>query len=194
MRNTLVVLGCLVIGATAGAFQLANAQMASDTVSVARYAPDGRLIRPDGWRTWIYVGTPLTPNDMNNGKAPFPEFHSVYIEPRAYAIYRRTGRFPDGTMLVKELISVGSKEAASGKGYFMGEFIGFEVAIKDAKRYPKAPGGWAYYSFGHHKPPYAKLAKAQKHEACSACHQANAADDFVFTQYYPVLRAARPKR
>jgi len=194
MRTTLVVLGCLVIGATAGAVQFANAQMAPERVSVARYAPDGRLIRPDGWRTWVYVGTPLTPNELNNGKAPFPEFHSVYIEPRAYAIYRRTGKFPEGTMLIKELVSVGSKEAASGKGYFMGEFIGFEVAIKDSKRYPKAVGGWAYYSFGHHKPPYAKTAKAQKHDACAACHQANAAQDLVFTQYYPVLRAARPKR
>jgi hypothetical protein len=30
-----------------------------------------------------------------------------------------------GAILVKELVSVGSKAAVSGKGYFMGEFIGF---------------------------------------------------------------------
>lgn len=29
-------------------------------------------------------------------------------------------------------------------------------------------------------------------DACSACHEVNAADDFVFTQFYPVLRAAKP--
>jgi len=33
----------------------------------------------------------------------------------------------------------------------------------------------------------------QPYEACSACHEAIAADDFVFTQFYPVLRAAKPE-
>lgn len=194
MRKTLVIFACLMVGGTVGAIHLAQAQMSPTSVAVARYTNDGQLIRPEGWRRWVYVGTPLTPNDLNNGKAPFPEFHSVYIEPRAYEIYQRTGEFPEGTMLVKELISVGSKAAASGNGYFMGEFIGLEVAIKDKKRYPNEPGGWAYYSFGHHKPPYARTAKAQKTETCNACHQGGAAQDFVFTQYYPVLRAARPKK
>ncbi len=27
--------------------------------------------------------------------------------------------------------------------------------------------------------------------ACNSCLQASAAEDFVFTQYYPILRAAR---
>ena len=27
--------------------------------------------------------------------------------------------------------------------------------------------------------------------ACAACHTAAAADDMVFTQYYPILRAAK---
>jgi hypothetical protein len=30
--------------------------------------------------------------------------------------------------------------------------------------------------------------------ACNACHAASAADDFVFTQFYPVLRAAKGSR
>ena len=29
----------------------------------------GQLERPTGYREWIYVGTPLTPNDLNDGKA-----------------------------------------------------------------------------------------------------------------------------
>jgi len=35
------------------------------------------------------------------------------------------------------------------------------------------------------------MAAAEPTAACNACHKANAADDLVFTQYYPVLRAAR---
>src|SRR5690242_18755135 len=33
------------------------------------------------------------PNALNDGKANFPEFHSVYIEPGSYEIYKRTGEF-----------------------------------------------------------------------------------------------------
>jgi hypothetical protein len=79
-----------------------------------RFTGDGRLLRPSGYRTWTYVGTPLTPNDMNGGNAPFPEFHSVYINTRSYDQYGKTGEFPDGMVLIKELVSVGSKEATSG--------------------------------------------------------------------------------
>jgi hypothetical protein len=106
------------------------------------------------------------------------------------AAYKRTGKFPDGTTLVKELVSVGSKQATSGRGYFMGEFIGLEVARKDAKRFKDEPGNWAYFSFGHEY-PLADTAKAFPSQSCNACHANSAADDFVFTQYYPVLRAAK---
>ena len=53
--------------------------------------------------SWVCVGSPLTSDALNNGKAAFPEFHNVYIEPSAYRIYRKTGVFPDGTIMFKEL-------------------------------------------------------------------------------------------
>ena len=74
-----------------------------------RFNAEGQLIRPEAYREWIYVGTPLTPNDMNRGNAPFPEFHSVYIDPVSFDLWKRTGKFREGTILMKELISVGSK-------------------------------------------------------------------------------------
>lgn len=161
----------------------------------AKFDKANQLIRPEGYREWVFVGTPLTPNDMNDGKAPFPEFHHVYIDPGSYAEYKKTGKFRDGTILVKELISVGSKSAASGNGYFQGEFIGLEATVKDAKRFPEEPGNWAYFSFTtEHGKPLKDNAKAFKASACNACHQGAAAEDWVFTQYYPVLRAAKPKK
>ena len=81
------------------------------------FATDGQLkIPPLGsWRTWPFVGTPVTPNDMNKGKAAFPEFHHVYMDPESYKSYRRTGVFPEGTVLAKELTTVGKKKASSGR-------------------------------------------------------------------------------
>lgn len=144
---------------------------------------------PEGYREWVYLGTPLTPNDMNGGQAAFPEFHNVYIDPKSFAAYKKTGEFPEGTTIVKELVSVGSKAATSGKGYFMGEFTGLEVAIKDSKKYADTYS-WGFYSFGHEY-PLAEKAIPQPAANCATCHQANAAEELVFTQYYPVARAAK---
>ena len=167
-----------------------NYQGSTDAHS-ARFADDGQLIRPKGWRKWVYIGTPLTPHDMNDGKAAFPEFHNVYMDPESFATYENTGEFPNGTQLVKELVLVGAKQAVSGNGYFMGDFAGLEVAVKDTVRFKAEPGGWAYFSFGH-QAKYTETAKAFPAASCNACHAASADQDFVFTQYYPVLREAMP--
>ncbi|MDB4614590.1 cytochrome P460 family protein [bacterium] len=158
-----------------------------------RYTADGDLLRPQGWRKWVYVGTPLTPHDMNDGAAAFPEFHNVYVDPESFSAFERTGEFPNGTQLVKELVLVGSKAAVSGNGYFMGDFAGLEVAVKDTVRFKSEPGGWAYFSFGHvAEDKYAPKATMFPTDKCNSCHQASADTDYVFTQYYPILRAAMP--
>ncbi|MBC6947843.1 cytochrome P460 [Chloroflexi bacterium CFX2] len=166
----------------------ANAVSAKESFTIK----NGELQRPTGYREWIQVGTPLTPNDMNDGKANFPEFHNVYIDPESWDHWKKTGKFREGTVFVKEMVSVGSKSAASGNGYFMGEFIGLEVTIKSKAAFPNEPGNWAYFSFSSpdHK-TIKETAQAFPAAACNSCHEKSAKDDFVFTQYYPVLRAAK---
>ena len=193
MKNKSIVsitLGLAVVGLSAALWS-PSAESASRSKDY-RFNRAGELVRPTGYREWIYVGTPVTPNDLNDGKAAFPEFHNVYIAPRAWRAWKATGKFPNGTILVKELVSVGSKSAVSGKGYFQGRYVGLEATIKDTKRFADEPGNWAYFSFSteNHK-SLKKVARAFPTGACNSCHQASAADDFVFTQYYPVLRAGK---
>ena len=177
-------------------FGIYSSLLVAGTVSAEKFftIKDGKLERPTGYREWIYVGTPVTPNDMNNGKANFPEFHSVYIDPESWAHWKKTGKFRDGTILIKEMTSVGSKVATSGNGYFMGNYAGLEATIKSKKYFPKEPGNWAYYSFSteDHKTLH-KAVEPSPTAACNACHNGAAADDFVFTQYYPVLPANKAK-
>ncbi len=170
-------------------FMLTNSVVAEERIAGPRYDVQGQLIRIDGWRQWVFIGAPLTPNSLNDGKAAFPEFHNVYIEPTAFARYVETGHFPNGTMIAKELLSVGDTEAVSGTGFFQGDFQGLEFAVKDTERFPSEPGGWSYYSFGHAL-PYDDVAKAFPTETCAACHEAAADYDMVFMQYYPILKAA----
>jgi hypothetical protein len=150
------------------------------------FTADGKAKQPVGYRKWIFIGTPLTPNDMNDGEAAFPEFHNVYMDPDSFAHVEKTGKYRDGTVLVKELVSVGSKEQTSGKGYFQGDFIGLEVSVKDSKRFPNEPGNWAYFSFGH-KYPLKAEAPITATASCNSCHEHNATN-FVFSDVYPVLR------
>jgi hypothetical protein len=177
---------------TGPAVRSASAQPKAPAALV-EFTADGKLKQPVGYRKWMYIGTPVTPNDMNDGEASFPEFHEVYMDPESFAHYEKTGEFRDGTVLVKELSSVGSKEAPSGKGYFQGEFTGLEAAVKDSKRFKDEPGYWAYFSFGHSYPLKEEVSKGAV-ASCNQCHETNAGKtDWVFSQYYPVLRAAAPK-
>lgn len=158
------------------------------------FTAEGELVLPKNYFEWIYVGSPLTPNALNGGEAGFPEFHNVYIQPSAYKIYKKTGVFPEGTIFFKELQLVqradhpdGSANEPSGRGYFPGAFNGADVSVKDSTRFAET-GGWGYFNFGHHAPPLAKTAKALPAEACAACHEASAAKDMVFTQFYTRLQ------
>jgi hypothetical protein len=159
--------------------------------SLVEFTADGKVKQPVGYRKWVYLGTPVTPNDMNDGEANFPEFHNTYMDPESFAHVEQTGEYRDGTVIVKEMTAVGSKEQTSGKGYFQGDFTGLEVSIKDSKRFPNEPGNWAYFSYGH---KYPLKAEAPKNGAasCNSCHENNATN-FVFSEVFPVLKDALAK-
>ena len=73
-------------------------------------------------------------------------------------------------------------------GYFPGKIDGIAASVKDTKRFGGDRYGWGYFNFGMDK----KTAAVEAPENCNACHKQNAAEDMTFTQYYPVLRAAKP--
>lgn len=187
-----LVVGCGTSDSPSASAQTVNAVPASKPMmAAARYSSDGELKRPADHHEWVFVGAPVTPNDMNDGKAAFPEFHNVYIDPGSFASYKRTGEFPDGTVILKELVSVGGKSMPSGNGYFQGDFISLEAMVKDRNRFSDEPGGWAFFRFGE-APNYSPTGARMKTESCNACHS-GAAEDYVFTDTYPILRAAKAK-
>jgi len=170
--------------------------------SSAVFGPDGKLQLPDPhvFRRWVFVGAPLTPNALNNGHANFPEYHHVYIEEKNVDAYLKTGSFPEGTVIVKELTRVlnptfpdGSRTEPSGRGYFNGEYNGIDLTVKDSKRFAKT-NGWGFFTFGHHPLPYAESAAEAPATECAFCHQAYVAKtDMTWVQFYPLLRDKDPK-
>jgi len=173
----------------------------------AVFDSQGRMKLPTGFRKWVFVGAPLTPEGLNDGKfncdaagknctrSNFPEYHHVYIEQKNVDAYLKTGDFPEGTVIVKELTRVldptfpdGSRREPSGRGYFNGEYNGIDLSIKDSKKYANT-NGWGYYTFGHHPMPYNQTSEERPVSECAGCHIANVAKtDMTYIQFYPLLR------
>jgi hypothetical protein len=141
MRPKLLAMTALVAsGVIAAAFFLQSlSSISAQTQTGPRYLPEytasGDLILPKNFHEWVYVGSPLTPNALNGGKAGFPEFHNVYIEPGSYEIYKKTFTFPEGTIMFKDLQLTlppaenpdGSRTEPSGRGYFPGKWNGADA-------------------------------------------------------------------
>src|ERR1700739_4573568 len=196
MRKILgvAILGLVVVTASL-LMREPNRVAAATPQSTAVFDTDGKLKRPEGYRHWVFVGAPLTPNGLNNGKAGFPEYHQVYVEEKNIDVYLKTGVFPEGTVFVKELTRVlnptfpdGSPPEPSVRGYFNGEYNGMDVTVKDSKRFA-ATNGWGFFNFGHHPLPYAEWAKEASADEWSNCPQAFVAKtDMTWVQFDPILR------
>ena len=201
----LVIVG---LGLTASAVYLVAAKpvAAQTEQSSVVFNADGTVQVPTGFRKWVFVGAPLTPEGLNDGKyncnqpggctrSNFPEYHHVYIEQKNVDAYLKTGEFPEGTVIVKELTRVlnptfpdSSRKEPSGRGYFNGQYNGIDMTVKDSKRFAKT-NNWGFFTFGHHPLPYDKTSAERPVAECAGCHIANvAATDMTWIQFYPLLR------
>ena len=110
-----------------------------------RYTEDGSLIRPDGFERWVLAGSSFGLGYADALDAAGPgAFHNVYLEPGAYEAFRRTGEFPEGTMLAMAVYDPEERIPPQRRGYVEGALIGLEMAVKDSARFEE---GWAYFVF-----------------------------------------------
>ena len=132
------------------------------------------LLRPEGYRGWILVSGvgPVSLPDTGSTAAD-----RVYINPSSYREYSKTGRFPDGTVLVWEPASPQQPRAGGGPHGTSSTFL---VSVKDSAKFE---GGWGFYDFSG-----ARTARAlPESSGCRTCHRQSAANDHVFTRFSPGL-------
>ena len=177
------------------------------TPSVVRYNSKGELLRPEGYRSWVFVGADLglDYSQRNDQALDYPQkkdekadderpFHNVYVDRAAYEHYARTGEFPDKTVLVLELFESRRKEPRKvvTRGLYEGNRVALEVAVKDQKRPDGSKTPWAYYDFTGQPRPNGRdvrqSAKAKPDGSCYDCHKQHADVDNVWVQFYPTLR------
>lgn len=166
MRRLVVSVGALFLAAIAAA--------------EPRFNKSNELLRSEGYRRWVFVGSSFAMSYDSEGPAR-QNFHNTYIDPRAFEHFEKTGAFPEKTILVLETFSAGSQASIARKGHFKDRALGVAAAVKDSSRFKE---GWAYFNFGKDK----TTATAFPKEDCWACHKKHAERDNVFVQFYPVLR------
>lgn len=194
MRTIASILSVMVLAIT-----IVAAQQAVEQKTMPVFDGKTTLLRPANYREWVFVGSsrglsyaanPPATTQASSGMGEM--YHNVYITPNAYREFAKTGKFPEGTMLAMEMASADTKREPGLQGSYEKEFIGLEVSVKDSSRFES---GWAYFNFSNGMgSSYKDKAEPFPTSAgCVACHKQNAETDNVFTQFYPVLRAAKPK-
>jgi len=83
--------------------------MIAGEVDAPRFEGKDTLLRPAGYREWVFIGSSLglryDPEAGGKSGPGAERYHNVYINPSSYREFSRTGRFPDGTIFVLELTS-----------------------------------------------------------------------------------------
>jgi hypothetical protein len=149
---------------------------------------NGKISFPDGFRTsMVHLGSWFVPEGGASG------FHDVYTEKASVEAYRRTGKFPDGATLVKELRASNSGSFTTGQGvsYATSELKQWFVMIKDTEgRFTDNPlwgEGWGWALF---KPDDSSKNVASNFKAdCLGCHVPAKDRDWIYTEAYPTLLA-----
>lgn len=132
---------------------------------------------PAGYRSWTHVKSMV----IEPGHALYDSFgglHHLYANELAMQGYR-VGRFPDGSVIVFDLLAA----VSSGHTVTAGDRKVVGVMVKDARRHA-ATGGWGFEAFvGDSSTERAVGADAAT--ACFACHEARREQDFVFSAWRP---------
>ncbi len=135
-------------------------------------APD-RAPFPSNYRKWVHVKTtligPQSKNFARNGG-----IHHFYANEKALEGYR-TGTFPDGAILVDDLLEAKEDAGVTREG----QRRRVAVMTKFAERY-LATGGWDFEIFKGDNKAEGSLDPKEK-AACFACHQKGR--DSVFSEF-----------
>ena len=146
----------------------------------------GNISFPAEFRTsMVHLGSWFAPTGDASG------FHDVYTEKESVEAFRKTGKFPDGAALVKELRSskAGNYTTGEGVSHSTGHLKQWFVMVKDTKqRFEKNPlwgDGWGWALF---KPDDKTLNLAANYKKdCLGCHVPAKEKDWIYTEAYPIL-------
>jgi len=174
----------VVIGALGVDLAKANGDTpaASPSAAYLHYLPDGRVEMPKDYRDWAFLSSGMDMSYSAGGTGmDHHMFDNVFVDRDGVSAFKETGTWPDGTVFAMENREGLTKGSINKSGEFQAEpVMGLELHVKDSVRFK---GGWAFFAFGDNGP----AKQIPTSVACYSCHQAHAAVDTTFVQFYPTL-------
>jgi len=151
-----------------------------------QYDEKGHLVRPADYREWMFLSAGYGMN-YSPGPGSHEMFTNVFVQRWAYDEFVNSGKWPEQSMFVIDERDAGSRSSINQKGHYQTDLMGLAVEVKDSARNSDK---WAYYTFDES----GKTAEAMpKGNPCWACHEAHAAVEHTFVQFYPTLKAVARK-
>ena len=161
-------------------------------------AKTGAITVPENYREWPTLGT--WAHAKVEGAPGLQEYHVVYTQPDTIKYYNEKNRFPDGAVLVKELLNAHTMSMTTGPAVGHATTIkGWFVLVRDTKgRFTESSlwgDGWGW-SFFNPDDPQRTVSKNYKID-CLPCHtparelarkNAVEADKWIYSFGYPVLQ------
>jgi hypothetical protein len=181
---------------TAAAGLCAAALMGAVSIDAQQHADgprfaDDKLLRPDGYRSWVFLGAGLgmtyNPEGAPSGRPQ--RFTNVFVNPSSYEYFRKTGTWPDQTILLLEIRQALTEGSINKGGNYQGEVVALEAHVRDSR----FPDKSAFFNFGRGGTE-ASATMIPETASCYTCHRTNAAVDNTFVQFYPeLMEIARQK-
>ena len=157
---------------------------------------DGNITLPDSFQSqWVFLGTwSIAEKDVESSGAASGHgaagLHNVYTQPGVVEYYLEHQSFPDGAVLIKELLKGVTAPMTTGTVSRAGELEGWFVMVKDTKgRFEGNPlwgDGWGWVLFNVDQPT--TVTRNYKSE-CLGCHIPARGDDWVYIDGYPLLQS-----
>jgi cytochrome P460 len=175
MRSLLVLcVAAAAIGLLTGA-----ADMPAGT---PQYDANGRLLFPDDYRQWTFLSSSMDMSYVENAPpAGVHIFNNVFVPRDAYESFLKNGLWPDKAVLLTEHRIGATNLSILKHGQIQTtNIVGFEAHVKDTR----FAGGWAFFGFGNGQKSAGEIPHTTD---CYSCHEAHAAADTTFVQFYPTL-------
>lgn len=179
-----VLMGCAMLAATVVAASPGTRHEAAGVFG-SNVDPRGNIRFPvDFPRAYQHIGTWAV-----LGAEGVADTHVVYARPKDIAFYRKNGSFPDGAILIKEVLEALGSGHTTGKAFWGSTGKTWFVMVKEAKgRFPGHPlwgDGWGWAQFDP-RDRSRQIATNYKSD-CLQCHIPAKASDWVYVYAYPAL-------
>ncbi len=174
--SVLVVVTCLALLAAAP----------EEKAPKPQYDQKGQLIRPADYREWMFLSAGYGMN-YSPGSDGHEMFTNVFVQRWACDEFAKSGKWPEQSMFVIDERDAASRSSINQMGHYQTDLTGLVAELKDSARNPDK---WAYYFFNVNS----ETAKAMpKGNPCWSCHDAHAAVEHTFAQFYPTLKVVAKK-